>query len=149
MPITLPHERENIYRLEIRGALGKAEFEQGEAMLAAEVGRLSAVKLLVVLTGFEGWQPHADWNDLTFVVKHGDAIERIAIVGDPKWRSEALMFAAAGLRKAPQFFQTTRLLHVPGSQRDTAAFTHIVAFSTLDAGAASQDAVDLLHQRID
>ena len=105
MPITLQHERENIYRLEIRGILGKTELEQGETMLAAEVGRLSAVKLLVVLIGFEGWQPHADWNDLTFFVKHGDAIERIAIVGDPKWRSEALMFAAAGLRKAPvQFF---------------------------------------------
>ena len=105
MPIALQHERENIYRLEIRGALGKADFEQGEALLANEVGRLGSVKLLVVLTAFEGWEPHADWNDLTFFVKHGDAIERIAIVGDPKWRSEALMFAAAGLRKAPvQFF---------------------------------------------
>jgi hypothetical protein len=105
MPIALEHERGNVCRLDIRGALGKAEFELGEALLAAEVGRLSTVKLLVDLSGFEGWEPHADWNDLTFFVKHGDAIERIAIVGDPKWRSDALMFAAAGLRKAPvQFF---------------------------------------------
>jgi hypothetical protein len=34
-------------------------------------------------------------------VTYGDAIERIAIVGDERWRDLALMFAAADLRKAP------------------------------------------------
>ena len=44
-------------------------------------------------------------SDLTFYVKHGGAIERIAIVGDERWRSESLMFAGADLRKAPvEFF---------------------------------------------
>jgi len=49
---------------------------------------------------------HEDgWNDLTFYVRHGDAITRIAIVGDEKWRSLALMFASADLRKAAvEFF---------------------------------------------
>jgi hypothetical protein len=46
-----------------------------------------------------------DWQDLTFFVKHGGTIERIAIVGNEKWRSESLMFAGADLRKAPvEFF---------------------------------------------
>ena len=36
---------------------------------------------------------------------HGDAIERMAIVGDERWRGESLMFAAADLRKGPvEFF---------------------------------------------
>ncbi len=44
-------------------------------------------------------------SDLTFYVKHGGAIERIAIVGDERWRSQSLMFAGADLRKAPvEFF---------------------------------------------
>ena len=74
-------------------------------MLAGEIGRIGPVRLLFVLDGFEGWEPHADWNDLTFYVKHGDGIERIAIVGHERWRSEALMFAAADLRRAPvEFF---------------------------------------------
>ena len=48
---------------------------------------------------------HPGWSDLSFYVKHGDKIERIAIVGPERWRSEALMFAAADLRKAPvEFF---------------------------------------------
>ena len=58
-----------------------------------------------MLDGFEGWDPRDDWRDLTFYVKHGAAIERIAIVGEERWRSEALMFAGADLRPAPvEFF---------------------------------------------
>ncbi len=38
-------------------------------------------------------------------MKHGDAIERIAIVGPSRWRDHMLMFAGAELRKAPvQYF---------------------------------------------
>ena len=47
---------------------------------------------------------------MTFYVKHGDSIERIAIVGDERWRGEALMFAAADLRRAPvEFFAESAL----------------------------------------
>ena len=46
----------------------------------------------------------ARWNDLSFYVKHGDTIERIAIVGPERWRSETLMFAGADLRRAPVGF---------------------------------------------
>jgi hypothetical protein len=63
------------------------------------------VRLLFVLQGFEGWEPKDDWSDLSFYVKHGDRIERIALVGDERWRDETLMFAVADLRKAPvEFF---------------------------------------------
>ena len=38
---------------------------------------------------------------------HGDSIDRIAIVGDDKWRSETMMFASADLRRAPvEFFSS-------------------------------------------
>jgi hypothetical protein len=66
--------------------------------------------LLCVLTAFEGWESHPDWNSMGFYMTHGDAIERIAIVGDERWRSEAMMFAAADLRKAPvEFFTEDQL----------------------------------------
>jgi SpoIIAA-like len=105
MPITLEHERDNVYRLEVRGILRKSDLDRCQDVLAGEIGRIGPVKLLFLLEGFEGWEPHADWNDLTFFVKHGDSIERIAIVGPERWRSPALMFAAADLRRAPvEFF---------------------------------------------
>ena len=105
MPIALHHEGDNVYRLDVRGTLRKSDLDRCQDVLAGEIGRIGPVRLLFVLDGFEGWEPHADWNDLTFYVKHGESIERIAIVGDERWRDEALMFAAADLRRAPvEFF---------------------------------------------
>jgi SpoIIAA-like len=104
MPFAMQPEGDNVYCLELLGTLRKTEFEQCEKLLADEMRRVGSLKLLFVLKEFQGWEPHADWNDLTFYVKHGDAIERIAIVGDLQWRSQALMFAAEGLRRAPVRF---------------------------------------------
>ena len=104
MSLSMQHERDNIYRLEMSGFLRKADFEECETVLASELRRVGQVRLLFVLRDFEGWEPHTGWNDLTFYVKHCDNIERIAIVGDDRWRSETMMFAAAGLRTAPVKF---------------------------------------------
>ena len=44
------------------------------------------MRLLVVLDQFDGWDGLSNWSDLTFFARYGDNIERIAIVGDPRWR---------------------------------------------------------------
>lgn len=105
MPIALSHAGDNVFRVELQGALRKADLDRCQAELAAEMQRLGPVRLLFVLDGFEGWEPGDNWRDLSFYAQHGDRIERIAIVGDERWRSEALMFAGADLRRAPvEFF---------------------------------------------
>jgi hypothetical protein len=68
------------------------------------------VRLLILLDGFDGWEPRDDWRDLSFYTQRGDAVDRIAIVGDERWRSEALMFAGTDLRMAPvEFFSNGAL----------------------------------------
>jgi hypothetical protein len=105
MPIALQNDGDNVYRVDMSGLLRKAELDQCQAQLAAEIRRIGPVRLLITLNGFEGWEPGANWNDLSFYVKHGDSIERLAIVGDERWRNETLMFAGVDLRKAPvEFF---------------------------------------------
>jgi hypothetical protein len=94
----------NVYRLEVSGRLRGADLFGVERLAAAEIGRAGAIRLLVVLNDFEGWDARDEWRDIGFYVRHGDDIERIAIVGDPRWRGEALMFVAAGLRRAPVRF---------------------------------------------
>jgi hypothetical protein len=101
MSLAMEHERDNIFRLDLQGTLRKIDLDRCQQQLVAEIERLGAVRLLIVLEDFTGWDPNAPWNDLTFYVKHGDAIERIAIVGPDRWRSHMLMFAAADLRKGP------------------------------------------------
>jgi hypothetical protein len=109
---TLRHERDRIYRLEITGRLSKREFDVVQQQVAGEINTAGHIRLLVVLDGFEGWETGANWSDLNFYIKYGDAVERIAIVGDEAWRSQALMFAAADLRRGPVLF------FPPGGDRD-------------------------------
>jgi len=105
MSIQLQQGSPNVFRMDISGTLSRSEVENCEAQLAQEMERGGTVRLLVVLESFNGWSTGDQWNDLGFYVKHGHAIERIAIVGDEEWRSLALMFANADLRAAPvEFF---------------------------------------------
>ena len=66
MPITIQHERDNLYRVEVRGTLRKTELEQCRADLAGQMQRLRPVRLLFVLEGFEGWAPGDNRSDLSF-----------------------------------------------------------------------------------
>ena len=104
MPITLKHENDEIYRLDITGLLTRAEFGQCETELKTEIERVGFVRLLCVLKDFQGWETNADWNNLAFFARHGNMIKRIAIIGNERWRDGALTFAAADLRKAPVKF---------------------------------------------
>jgi SpoIIAA-like len=101
---TLQHEEGNRYRLELRGRLTVRDWSAVEAQAAAAIERTGPIRLLIALEGFDGWDARDNWSDLGFYVRHGDAIERIAIVGDDVWRSEALMFAGADLRKGAVVF---------------------------------------------
>ena len=98
--MALEQEPDHVFRVEMRGLLRKADLDRARLALA-ENGPPAPVRLLFVLDGFEGWEPHDNWSDLTFYAKYSDRIDRIAIVGDERWRSEALMFAGADLRRAP------------------------------------------------
>lgn len=35
--------------------------------------------------GFEGWDAHAAWDDMTFGLEHAADFDKLAIVGGPKW----------------------------------------------------------------
>jgi stage II sporulation SpoAA-like protein len=105
MSITTECERDNICVLTIRGTLRKQDLDASQQDLIDAMGQTGTVRLLVLLDGFEGWERGADWGDLSFYLSHGDRIDRIAIVGPERWRSESLMFASADLRRAPvEFF---------------------------------------------
>jgi hypothetical protein len=105
-PASLRHDHGNVYRVDIRGRLTEAELRALQRAAAEEIRRGGRIRLLIVLTDFEGWDNTAG-RDLGFYIRHGSDVERIAIVGDERWRNEALMFAGAGLRKAPvEYFRT-------------------------------------------
>src|SRR5262249_59162570 len=70
MPMALQGEDGGICRVEIRGTLRKSDFARSQDDLAAEIRRQGRVRLLILLSAFEGWAPDAGWNDLSFYIKH-------------------------------------------------------------------------------
>src|SRR5262245_32440777 len=100
MSITTRWEVDPSCVMKIRGTLRKQDLDEGQQALIEAMGASGTVRLLVVLDGFDGWDPSGDWEDLSFYRSHGDRIDRIAIVGPERWRAETLMFAADGLRRA-------------------------------------------------
>ena len=98
MAIRFQLDHDNVYRVEISGLLGEKDFGALQESAAAEISKTGKIRLLIVLDHFVGWAP-GKWRDLAFYIQHGADIERIAIVGDERWRGETLMFAGADLRQ--------------------------------------------------
>jgi stage II sporulation SpoAA-like protein len=107
MPASIQHESGNLFRIHVSGVLRQGELLGVQTVAVQGITRLGTIKLLFVLDGFEGWERGADWGDLAFYAAHDTDIEKIAIVGDEKWRDHGLAFAGAGIRKAAvRFFPT-------------------------------------------
>jgi hypothetical protein len=110
MGATIEQEEGNLRVLRITGLLRKSEWDSALTKEAEKWGPETRVKVLVIVEDFKGWEHGADWGDMDFFVEHDHQIEKIAIVADPKWELQTLMFAGAGVRRAPvKFFFANQL----------------------------------------
>ena len=110
MPAQIQYQADDIFVLRISGILKRFEFGAEEEALARRIDTGSNPRLLVILENFEGWERGADWDDLDFHISHGGKISKIAIVAEPRWKTLALAFAGAGVRRAPvKFFPPNEL----------------------------------------
>lgn len=101
-----------VCRIEISGRLHKREFDAVQGPVSERIQRAGPIRLLIELVDFQGWAADGNWSDIGFFVRYGNDIERIAIVGDERWRDEALMFASADLRSGDvEFFPSGDLAH--------------------------------------
>lgn len=109
MPANIQLESNNVYVLRISGILKRSEFGGTQSAAAHEIDAGAKPRVLAILENFTGWEKGADWNDLDFMLSHGNEIAKIAIVGEPRWEPEALAFAGVGFRRAPvKFFPSAQ-----------------------------------------
>ena len=110
MGVTIQQEEGNLRVVRITGLLKKSEMDAAWAAEARKWGSATRIKALVMVEGFEGFDRGGDWGDISFLVKHDDQTEKIAIIADPKWEIETLTFAGAGFRKGEvKFFPRNQL----------------------------------------
>jgi len=98
MPITWEQESDNLIVARVDGEVGQSETVDFQDEVTPAIQAQGAMKLLFILDNFEGWAIDEGWEDSNFMDENDPFMKRIAIVGDEKWRDEALMFTLAGLR---------------------------------------------------
>lgn len=85
----------------VSGILTKPELDLCQKN-AEETIQQGQAKILNIVTDFLGWDDNSgDWADLSFGERNDDYIQKMATVGDDKWRDQAAMFTLKGLRKFP------------------------------------------------
>jgi hypothetical protein len=55
---------------------------------------------LILAKDFNGWAKEGNWGDLRFMYQSDPFLNKIAVVGQGKWKDELLMFLGKGFRKA-------------------------------------------------
>ena len=110
MPVEMIDASGKLLEIRIRGMLKKADYDRIVQIAKEAISREGKVRALAILDGFEGWERHPDWGDVSFMTEQGQHIEKMAIVGDEKWRDDAFAFTAKGFRPtAIEFFPPSHL----------------------------------------
>src|SRR4249919_1161001 len=110
MPVDIIDASRKLVQVKIRGVLTKADHERIMQAAKEAIAREGKIRALIIAEGFEGWERSEDWGDVSFMMQEGQQIEKMAIVGDEKWRDDALAFTAKGFRPtAIEFFPPSRL----------------------------------------
>ena len=110
MPIEIIDAAEKLLQLKVRGMFKKADHDRMIQIAKEAIKREGKVHTLVILEGFEGWDQGGDWGDVSFMMEQGQHIAKMAIVGDDKWRDDAVAFTAKGFRATTiEFFTPSHL----------------------------------------
>lgn len=94
--------REGIVTVRLAGALTASDLAQMQRAVAEVIRAQGSVHILLLLTGqFAGWLQGESWDDLSFQMEFDPAVAKMAIVGEPRWKTAALTFTGKGLRAFP------------------------------------------------
>jgi len=109
MPAEIIDATGKLLQIRLRGLLKKSDHDRIIKIAKEAIAREGKIRALIIADGFEGWERHEDWGDVSFMMEEGRHIEKMAIVGDEKWRDDALAFTAKGFRStAIELFPASR-----------------------------------------
>lgn len=96
----LPENKDDVHAIEISGQLTAQDVESMAPITNEMFSRFPRIKLLCVLTDFEGFTPQGDWAKTKWLFENMDKVNCMAIVG-PEEDGHALAMAAATIAGRP------------------------------------------------
>lgn len=95
-----------IITVKISGKLRQTELAAMEKTAVEIFRQHGKVRILILAEEFKGWEQGGDWGDLSFMRENDQHMEKIAIVGDAKWKDLSLIFTGKNYRECPvEYFQ--------------------------------------------
>lgn len=96
----IQHAGEDVVRARISGRMTVADQKALESFAKRMIDDGRPVRVVLTLVDFQGWDLDDGWgDDLDFTFEYGNKIEAMAIVGEEKWRQQALLFVGKGFRR--------------------------------------------------
>jgi hypothetical protein len=105
MPIEFkPDETGTMLEIHVSGKLVKADYDKFVPEFDNLVRAHGSLRVLFDMTGFEGWESAALWEDVKFSFKHFSDIERLAMVGDKRWEHAMASFCKPFTKAKIQYY---------------------------------------------
>lgn len=105
MPIQLSEENDGrILVIQVTGKLVKTDYPGFVAEFERLLRKHGKLRILFDITGLDGWDAGAAWEDIKFDVKHFADISRLAMVGDRKWQQAMAEFFKLFTKATSRYF---------------------------------------------
>jgi len=98
MAIELIELSGNVLMVIVSDKLSQPELAEAQRECAKIIASKGRLRIIVMTEDFQGWESGGDWGDLSFQQEADPQIERMALVGDKKWKDLALAFVGQGFR---------------------------------------------------
>lgn len=92
--------------VEVRGKLTKADYATFIPAFEQLIQTKGKQRVLLDMSGFQGWAWGAAWEDLKFGVRHFSDIEQLAIVGENRWQHCLAAFCKPFTKAQVRYFDS-------------------------------------------
>lgn len=110
MSFELIKKQEQEIWMKINGQVSVADYDKLQSLILSSLAEYNDCQILIILNNFKGWSKDDKWDEILFMQEHQDKVQKIAIVGDEKWKDEVFMFTGKPFRKTEiEFFPENQL----------------------------------------
>jgi hypothetical protein len=104
MPVEIIDATGKLIQIKIRGKLKKADYDRIIEIAREAIAREGKVRALAILEGFEGWERHDDWGDVSFMTEQGRHLEKMAMWATKNGATTRWLLPPKGFVRRPSNF---------------------------------------------
>jgi hypothetical protein len=109
MAIRIEAEPNGLLVIRVSSLVTREDMKQWQEAIVAVIKRYDKAKALVILEVFQGWEKTDAWEDISFIAEYDKKMEKIAVIGDLKWRDDVFAFMGKPFRSASiEFFKPSQ-----------------------------------------